>query len=127
MQSSRYMSKKDNIRFAFNQDDGSKDYDKIREDFEKHLDFNREIIERLQIECLKDKEMNKLKDNDSVDSDDCIENATVFEFMNYEQRRRHTIQLWNKAFYKAKGAAVVVRFTSDVQNKIMNLGRTNNI
>jgi hypothetical protein len=71
--------------------------------------------------------MNKLKDNDSVDSDDCIENATVFEFMNYEQRRRHTIQLWNKAFYKAKGAAVVVRFTSDVQNKIMNLGRTNNI
>jgi hypothetical protein len=54
----------------------------------------------------------------SVTTDDCIENETVFKFMKYGQRVRHMKVMWLKTFTKAKAGSQILHFTSDITKKI---------
>ena len=69
----------------------------------------------------------KLKHKDDIMSDDCVENATVFQFLLYKQRVRHIVAMWRKAFIKAKAAGQFIKFVGDIKDKIYLLGIAHNI
>lgn len=65
----------------------------------------------MEFNCLNDA---KSKPNYEISSDDCVENATVFEFLLYKQRMRHMEALWRKVYVKAKAAGQFVKFIRDI-------------
>ena len=81
-------------------------------------------VDRLQKICLND---SKLKPTYDISSDECVENATVFEFLLYKQRMRHMESMWRKVFSKAKAAGQIVKFIRDMQDKVYLLGISFNI
>ncbi len=76
---------------------------------------NQQLIEKLKLQCL---EESRQRGNDSVSSEDCIENETVFKFMKYQQRVRHMKVMWFKTFVKAKAGLQILQFTADITKKI---------
>ena len=78
----------------------------------------------MQYNCLHDA---KMKPAGDISSDDCVENATVFQFLLYKQRVRHMEAMWRKAFIKSKAAGQFIKFIRDIQDKIYLLGIAHNI
>lgn len=74
---------------------------KIKAELEAKIEANAEIIEKLRLECVREAAEMGTKDHE-VSSDECVENATVFNFMKHEQRVRHLKVLWIKVLKKAK-------------------------
>ena len=67
-------------------------------------------------------EDSKSKPNEEISSDECVENATVFQFLLYKQRMRHMEAMWRQVFLKAKAAGQFIKFIRDIQDKIYLLG-----
>lgn len=56
-------------------------FDRVKEVYPELIKFHREEIDRMKYNCLADA---KLKCKDDLSSDDCVENATVFQFLLYK-------------------------------------------
>lgn len=98
--------------------------EKIKQEMQKKIDANESQIEKLQKECLK---VACDIDKRSLNTVDCQENATVFNFMKYQQREKHIQAMWWRTFHKAKAGAQILQFTSDITKKIQILGIHRNI
>lgn len=86
-------------------------FDKLRETFPRVIEQHEEVIDRMQYNCLNDA---KMKPTEDISSDDCVENATVFQFLLYKQRVRHMEAMWRKAFVKSKAAGQFIKFVRDI-------------
>ena len=86
-------------------------FDYLREEFPKIIESQETEIERIQQICLNDA---KTKPNHDISSDECVENATVFQFLLYKQRMRHMEAMWRKTFAKAKAAGQFIKFIRDI-------------
>ena len=84
-------------------DDGNQD--KYRKEINDKIMVNRNIIDRLKMQCIEDL---RQRGKESVSSEDCVENETVFKFMKYQQRVRHMRVMWLKTFTKAKAGVQVL-------------------
>ena len=76
-------------------------FDKLRVQFPTLIENQGDEINRLQYHCMNDA---KEKPDGDISSEDCVENATVFQFLLFKQRMRHMEAMWRKAFVKAKAA-----------------------
>lgn len=68
-------------------------------------------MDKLQYTCMK---ASKQKPEGEISSDECNENATVFQFLLYKQRVRHIEAMWRKTYLKAKAAGQFVKFVRDI-------------
>ena len=57
-------------------------YEHLRNNLDRIYEENESIIERVKFEVQRDRRRNRSWLED-ISSDDCVENATVFEFMKY--------------------------------------------
>ena len=84
---------------------------KIQEEYQKNKqkydEFNeKNIYERKRIRTEKQEQ----KEYENISSDECKHNAAVFEFMKYQQRRRHIENLWYLTYKKAKAGSIMLLF-----------------
>ena len=87
-------------------------FDNLRQVFPEIIKKQQEDIDRMQHICMLDSAQ---RNNDDISSDECLENATVFQFLAYRQRMRHMSSMWRKCYIKAKAAGQVLTFVRDIQ------------
>ena len=110
-------------RHVLEDSDDIEPVNKIQEEYQKNKkkydDFNeKNIYERKRIRTAKQEQ----KEYENISSDECKHNAAVFEFMKYQQRRRHIENLWYLTYKKAKAGSIMLLFLGNISKKIQLLG-----
>ena len=96
---------------------------KIKEEYMKNKERYEEFNEQNIYERKKQRTAKlEHKEYENIDSDDCKHNAAVFEYMKYQQRRRHITNLWLLTYKKAKAGSIMLMFLGNISKKIQLLG-----
>lgn len=61
-------------------------------------------------------------DDSNISSEDCEDEQAIYKYMAEEERKLHILQLWKRAYNKARGGSLVLRFFSDLARKIYLFG-----
>eukprot|EP00347_Sterkiella_histriomuscorum_P012023 403370187 len=78
------------------------------------------------LKCKKQPDLDVSTD-DSIDSNDCVEESILFRIMNGKQRQEHLQKKWQAAFNKARAGFHVMRLFGDLQKKIILFGISNQL
>jgi hypothetical protein len=69
------------------------------------------------------KKKSKEEVNESIiSSEDCEDEQAIFKYMAEDEKTLHMIQMWKKAYNKARGGSLVLRFFADLSRKIYLFG-----
>ena len=62
--------------------------------------------------------------DEDIESEDCLQEKKVYERMNFNEKKNHMINMWQRAFVKGRAGFRVLNWVNGIKTKILRFGIT---